>query len=194
MKKSTIIALLVISSIANAESKFSIIPTIGMTISPEFIDNTQLNELKSKGETGFTIGADFLYGKPTALEYGLGFNYHKVDIKNNPRFKSIDNKTLYFTLRYTFDINNQFKPFIFGNIGANFPDSDGIYELDNGTYSKLGAGLSYNNFNLSIAYNKYDYDKLKAGKFYINEKIKDDKTTYDKYSIELSYRFNLHFK
>lgn len=194
--KKIIILLTAITTIANAESQLSILPNLGVTFNGKFADRTTGYSYESDAKASTIIGVDFLYGNPKGFEYGIGFEYHDVEIENNPRFKSIDNTSVHGIVRYNFDTHNEIIPFVFGKVGANFPSSDSSYDVNEGSTMSFGAGFSFDNLSLSVAYNKYDYEqdikKPKDGEKL--EDVKDGDLDYDNISLSFSYRFNLNLK
>jgi opacity protein-like surface antigen len=120
--------------------------------------------------TGYEFTAELIHEPIPNLITGLGAGYQRsseMKIQGGGAYSIIDTIPLYITVKYKFNKEGRYMPYIKINFGASLPytradlDRTGV-EVETGYYGAIGGGVEYNHFILDLSYqwnkNKFDGD------------------------------------
>lgn len=148
---------------------------------------------------GFEIAAEGMMKYNDKLDFGLGVAYQKTASRKESELMvkggDYDSVPLYATVKYKFNMNSMYVPYLKANLGYAFNVNEdnlnnGIkVKAENGMYYALGGGFEFNNFDIELMYGFIESD-LKFNPAIEGEVNKTDGNR-EKLTLSLGYRFNI---
>jgi len=197
MKKVIMFAMILgaISTTVKAEEgSLSFIPKISIGETKVSIGEKDNAELNSKDIMG--LEADIFYGVTNNLEMGVNISWtpYDVDLSSDYAlaFDDYDDTLnllgLMGIVRYNFDINPEFKPYISAKGGlvygdATFKNNSAEGKIEGKWAAAISTGIEYHNINLELGY--------KVTEFEGSNNVNNSKETEEEdiVYVSLGYRF-----
>jgi len=191
MKKLYMLMFFIYSIVGLAEDTDELEFRIGGNLAGKYkeVNKTNFrNESESQGE-GYEFIVELVHEPISNLITGLGTGYQRgSEIRiDGADYGIIDTIPIYATVKYRFNEESIYKPYIKLNLGVSIPytradlDRTGVI-TETGFYYSLGGGIEYKNtiIDLSYQYNKNELD----GKY-------DGKVEFSRLTLGIGYRLDI---
>lgn len=136
-----------------------------------------------------------------------GYSFNENGEKAHSVLGKYDSVPVYFIGKYNFNTDNEWKPFVKGNLGYSFNINEKDTKLtvdnatatfktkvDNGLYIGLGGGVEYKNFLIDLSYTiNYGKAKLISKDKLEGTKVSTDKNplVFGALTLSVGYRFDM---